>query len=246
MTEAGTGARAAPPRRLPWILVLILVPLAAVWLHVMAGEEDGGPSADGGQSVMRPAELPPAASWSRHRTIRAIAPELVPIPPPDALDGLERVEPRAPHGSPAASTVPDARGTIRIVRPLASAAGRIDTTDHAITIAGIEVVDSAQVCAASGRQWPCGMAARTAFRQFLRGRTIECALPAPVREGPVSLACNLGGQDLGTWLVAQGWALAAGDGPYADTEEEARRARRGIHGDGQAYRQPPVRRPVHP
>jgi endonuclease YncB( thermonuclease family) len=71
--------------------------------------------------------------------------------------------------------------------------------------------------------------ARTAFRLWLRGRALVCQLPDEEHE-VTRARCRLAKQDAGAWLVANGWAFAAPDGPYVQAEEKARAEKMGIFG----------------
>ena len=84
-------------------------------------------------------------------------------------------------------------------------------------------------CDYEGVSWQCGVRARTAFRLWLRGRALVCQLPDE-EQAVTSARCRLAKQDAGAWLVANGWALAAPDGPYVQAEEKARAERMGIFG----------------
>jgi hypothetical protein len=65
----------------------------------------------------------------------------------------------------------------------------------------------------------------------LRGRALVCQIPEGERdEGTLRARCRLAKQDAGAWLVSNGWALAAPDGPYVQAEEKARAAKMGIFG----------------
>ena len=179
------------------------------------------------------------------RSIRQIAPEIV---APPAVDGgdLEREAPREPlsdlgtagpprRESPSqAQTDESAGGTVKpqIFRPVASAAGRIDTDGLTIVIAGIEILEPEQTCRGADGDWPCGMAARTAFRSLLRGRALDCALPDGERPESLVTSCRVGTQDLGAWLVSNGWAKVSSTGPYASEQSAAVEGRRGIFGPG--------------
>lgn len=149
---------------------------------------------------------------------------------------LERVEPRAPLGE-LALAMPRKPGPPQptlLHTPVATAAGRISVQGHVIEIAGVSIVEPERRCATSeGGEWPCGMIARTAFRNFLRGRAIACTVSDIPADAPVATACSLGGEDIGRWLVENGYAEpAAGDGPLAEASAVAHRERRGIFGDG--------------
>src|SRR5690606_29928399 len=97
---------------------------------------------------------------------------------------------------------------------------------------GIEVLPVEQTCQnAAGESWPCGMQARTAFRQWLRSRAIMCRLPQNDSGAAIATACKLGNDDAAEWLVTNGWAKATPDGAYADAGRKAEEARLGIFGD---------------
>lgn len=181
------------------------------------------------------------------RSIRQIAPEIV-APPTVGTGDLERAAPRAPLSDlgtaapPALATdpapVPDgaagAPARPQIFRPVASAAGRIEADGLTIAIAGIEVLEPEQNCQGNEGEWPCGMVARTAFRSFLRGRALDCDLPDGDLSDRLTASCRLGSQDLGAWLVSNGWAKVSSTGPYASEQAEAVEARRGMFGPGPA------------
>jgi len=83
----------------------------------------------------------------------------------------------------------------------------------------------------SGKSWPCGLAARTAFRMYLRGRTIDCDLPSATWQGTVKGACRYVRVDLSAWLVRFGWAEPEPGSPLAPLVDEAKQKQRGIYGD---------------
>lgn len=93
-----------------------------------------------------------------------------------------------------------------------------------------------QCSSADGSSWPCGMVARTAFRNWLRGRAIECIVGEPAASGTVISDCRLGKQDVALWLVENGLASAEPGGAYVDAEEKAKAERRGIFGPGPSVR----------
>jgi endonuclease YncB( thermonuclease family) len=151
--------------------------------------------------------------------------------PPVELSELQRVEPRPPLGQLAQAQPPEPEGpAMRLLhRPVADAAGLVSAQGHRIAIAGIEVVEADEKCSADGREWPCGMIARTAFRQWLRGRAVSCTVPEEPGSATVSSACKLGEQDVGEWLVRNGWARASADA-YAEAAEEAKAKGLGVFG----------------
>jgi len=186
-------------------------------------------------------KAPPApAPW------RAIDPEVV--SPSPGTGALERVAPRAPlselalagppkpeaprgkPGQPDVAPVPQEWKGEPLFQPVAPAAGEVGSKGVSIAISGIEVTQPDETCTDdAGTQWACGMRARTAFRAFLRNRAVICAEPE-AGSRPVTARCHIGNQDIGLWLVENGWVRAAAGGPYAEAGEQARAAGKGIFG----------------
>lgn len=163
---------------------------------------------------------------------RPVAPQVV-APPPVEPQALERIEPRAPLTPLGRAHVPSEgppKETI-LHRPLVASAGEFEAMGYRVALAGLLPTPAERSCMANGVAWPCGIHARTAFRNWLRGRALACVVPPAPPAEVVVTPCLLGGQDAGAWLVGQGWALAdPGDDRYAALEEEARKAGRGLHG----------------
>lgn len=170
-----------------------------------------------------------AAAQEGGRAPRAIAPDIIAVPPVDP-DTLERTEPRTPLSGIGQARPPGAPDAPLLFRPVATAAGRIEAGGREIVIAGIRIIEPEQRCDAPDGTWPCGMRARTAFRSWLRGRAVECARPGEGEPEQAARRCSLGGRDIGAWLVAQGWALAEDGGAYEEEEQAAREGRKGIFG----------------
>jgi endonuclease YncB( thermonuclease family) len=118
-------------------------------------------------------------------------------------------------------------------RPTVEAAGMMRSGETSIRIAGIRPVGAEEICSGSdGRQWPCGIHARTALQRLIRQRTITCD-PGGVRDDGGALArhCKVGSIDIGQWLVEQGWALPQGRNDLSETLKAAKDAKRGQWGD---------------
>lgn len=117
-------------------------------------------------------------------------------------------------------------------RPVAIAAGKLESQGRIVDLQGIEAVPIEQTCeAANGESWPCGMQARTAFRQWLRSRAILCRLPQNDSGAAIATQCSVGNDDPALWLVANGWAKATAGGAYQETGEKAETAKLGLYGD---------------
>ncbi|TIV87690.1 MAG: thermonuclease family protein, partial [Mesorhizobium sp.] len=168
---------------------------------------------------------------------RAIDPDVV-APPELSDQELERVEPRAPLSDLALAGPPkppktkmpgDWNGT-KLFQPVATAAGLIEAKGYAVSVSGVDAVKTDETCSDQGQTWACGTRARTAFRAFLRGRAVACAVPPEGGRDTISAECHIGNQDIGQWLVENGWARAAQGGPYVEAENKARSGKKGIFG----------------
>ncbi|WP_245525504.1 thermonuclease family protein [Mesorhizobium sp. M00.F.Ca.ET.216.01.1.1] len=168
---------------------------------------------------------------------RAIDPAAV-VPPQLPAEELERVEPRAPLSDlslagppkPPKPKMPDDWNGTKLFQPVATAAGLIEAKGYSVAVSGIDVVKQDEICTDDGKSWACGIRARTAFRAFLRGRTVVCTVPPEGGRDLISAECRIGKQDIGQWLVENGWARAARGGPYVEAGEKASTAKKGIFG----------------
>ncbi len=197
-------------------------------------------------SVAKP--TPPAASASAgwplllaetHSTTtapRAVAPTI--IAPPDVdLNELERIEPREPLSEIGLAAPPKPKAAKAwdgeaLHRPVATESARFEAMGFTIAISGAQSVAPDETCDYQGTTWNCGANARTAFRSFLRGRSPSCEVPAEPGEadGAIVATCRLGKQDIGAWLVENGWARAIAGGPYAEAAAIAAEKKRGVFG----------------
>jgi endonuclease YncB( thermonuclease family) len=151
---------------------------------------------------------------------------------------LERIEALPQPASTARPQTPDpvkADQSMRwrlIYNSVISAAGVFEGNGTVVVLPDIDIVAVNETCTASdGVKWPCGMVARTAFRNYVKGRAITCRIPDTPPQGAYAAECLLAGQDMAAWLVEHGWARAKPDRLYADLETAAKGQRRGIHGN---------------
>ncbi|AZO01329.1 thermonuclease family protein [Mesorhizobium sp. M9A.F.Ca.ET.002.03.1.2] len=178
---------------------------------------------------------PEAATPEAHS--RAVDPEVV-APPQLQAEELERVEPRAPLSDlalaapprPPKTKMPDDWNGTKLFQPVALAAGVIEANGYSVAVSGIDIVGQDETCTDDGKSWTCGTRARTAFRAFLRGRAVVCTVPPEGGRDLIAAECRVGNQDVGQWLIENGWARAANGGPYVEAGEKARTARKGIFG----------------
>ncbi len=178
---------------------------------------------------------PPVPSPPVHS--RAIDPEAI-APPPLPAEELQRVEPRAPLSDLALAGPPKPRrpkavddwGGTKLFQPVASAAGLIEANGYSVAVSGINIVRQDEICTDDGKSWACGVRARTAFRSLLRGRAVACKVPPEADRNLIVAECRIGKQDVGQWLVENGWARAVAGGPYVEAGDKARTAKKGIFG----------------
>ena len=120
------------------------------------------------------------------------APEVVPVIPEPAP-----VEPR------------------RFFRVVVADAGTLVAGDRTLRLADVDVPSADAECGdAAGNRWSCGTRARTALRRFVRRRAVECQPLGEVGFGGAEVdltvvRCHVGGTDIATWLVENGWAAPA-------------------------------------
>jgi endonuclease YncB( thermonuclease family) len=170
---------------------------------------------------LRPGGTAAIESADEPTAVRDVTPETM-TAPPLITSPLTRVEPVRVLPQAAAETRME-----RLHNPVVTAAGVIRTGQREIRLGGIEAPAPHTSCGAGAAAWPCGRLARTALRRFVRGRAIECAVPAGADEVPDVAQCDIGGEDISAWLVAQGWAKANGEA-YSRIEAEARAAGLGL------------------
>ncbi|MBB6468949.1 endonuclease YncB(thermonuclease family) [Aminobacter lissarensis] len=186
------------------------------------------PPEEGSTSAVAP-ETPDAEPASR-----PVAPEDI-APPPLEQGDLVRAAPRPPLSElslalPPKPKMPDDWDGTMLFQPVASAAGLIKAKGFSVALSGVTAVDASESCTYEGKEWNCGTRARTAFRGFLRSRAVVCDVPPDSERGLIVARCRIGKQDVGEWLVANGWAKADVGGPYAEAGQKAEADKKGIYG----------------
>lgn len=146
-----------------------------------------------------------------------------------AFERVERREPLSELSLALPPKPPSGPSGVILFRPIATSSARFEAMNRIVAVAGVENVEFDQRCSYEGQDWDCGIHARTAFRAFIRGRAITCDLAHDAPKEVVA-DCRIGSQDVGAWLVANGWARATPGGPYADAEKKAREAKLGVFG----------------
>lgn len=100
-----------------------------------------------------------------------------------------------------------------------------------IRLQSIDAPESGQLCRdRRGRTWRCGQAAAIALSDRIGTRSVFCEASSYDKYGRVLARCSVSGQDLGEWMVQQGWAIRYFDraGRHRSAEGEARQRGRGI------------------
>ncbi|MER8678240.1 MULTISPECIES: thermonuclease family protein [unclassified Mesorhizobium] len=185
--------------------------------------------------AMRP---PPSAANTPWRgRARKIAQDLIAPPQLDPAQ-IERVEPRPPLSdlglaAPAGMRMPKDWPEVLLFQPVATSSATFESMGRKVVVSGIQGIDLDETCSFRGVAWPCGQRARATFNSWLRGRALKCVVPPEIDRFVIGAPCSLGRQDVGAWLVSNGWATALASGIYGKAEAVARDAEMGIFGPPQ-------------
>lgn len=191
------------------------------------------PRALDGKQATRPVAA--IAGAQRRGPARKIAQNFIAPPQLDPSE-IERVEPRPPLSDlglamPPETPMPDDWREILLYRPIATSSAIFQSMGRTVVISGVQSVDPDKTCSLHDvASWPCGQRARAAFNSWLRGRALKCFVPPEIDRFTIAAPCRLGKQDVGAWLVSNGWATALPSGIYGKAEATARRAEMGIFG----------------
>lgn len=229
-----------------WVHAMAFVAMGGIALMIVAGGNrhlaplrlaDDKELAEAARKVPAAARERPAAARAPAPVAdprRMIAPEVV-APPDIEARRLERIEPRPPLSElslalPLPTVMPRDWEPTLMYRPQVTSSATFEAMGYKVAIAEVEAIDPDATCDFGGASWPCGARAMLAFRYWVRGRAPACAVPPEAERYPVSALCMLGRQDIGAWLVANGWAHARPGGAYEKAEVVARKAGMGIFG----------------
>jgi len=99
-----------------------------------------------------------------------------------------------------------------------------------IRIHGIDAPEAKQLCQREGEPWQCGRSATEALKGWIGDRPVSCEELDRDRYKRIVAKCLVDGQDLGEWMVLNGWAVAYVRYSYEYTRAEhfAKTGRRGI------------------
>ena len=107
----------------------------------------------------------------------------------------------------------------------------IEIHGERIRLFGIDAPESRQECRrGDGVRWRCGQQAALALQDHIGRRTVTCVQDDVDRYGRSVCHCDVSGEDIGGWLVSQGWAVAyvRFSHRYVADENAARAAHAGI------------------
>lgn len=184
---------------------------------------------------IRPAA--PVTDPQRREPARKVAQDLI-APPRLEPAEIERAEPRPPLSElglaePLKTPLPRDWREVLLYRPVATSSAMFESMGRKVVISGVQGIDLDRYCSFHNVSWPCGQRARAAFNSWLRGRGLKCFVPPDVERFAIAAPCSLGKQDVGAWLVSNGWATALPSGIYGRAEATARDAEMGIFGPAQ-------------
>jgi len=96
-----------------------------------------------------------------------------------------------------------------------------------VRLVGLDAPELSQTCTdADNVSWACGRQARSFVVSLVSGRTVTCSGSRRDTYGRALAKCDSGSGDLGSQIVAAGWAVS--DVGYLDEANAARAAKRGI------------------
>lgn len=107
----------------------------------------------------------------------------------------------------------------------------IEIHGQRIRLSAIDAIESRQPCQLSGGElWRCGKDAAFALSDKIGRQPLTCDVRDIDRYGRAVSVCSLDGEDIGAWMVENGWAVAYRryGTDYVAAEDRARQAGRGI------------------
>ncbi len=128
---------------------------------------------------------------------------------------------------------PSALAQIKGRGPQVIDSGLLDFAGKPVYLYGLRGARPDQTCTLGDQVWACGQEARWAASNRIANHWVDCVERGRGPGGEIFAVCYLGGvggPELNSWLVAEGWALAAQDyaEDYIDEEASARSAGRGL------------------
>jgi endonuclease YncB( thermonuclease family) len=107
----------------------------------------------------------------------------------------------------------------------------LDIHGQRIRLWGVDAPESGQQCHIAGKPWRCGQQAALSLSDLIGKQTVACVERDRDRYGRIVAKCSVAAQDVGAWLVSNGWALDYSnysEGHYSSHQASAASARLGI------------------
>ena len=109
----------------------------------------------------------------------------------------------------------------------------IDIAGQRIRLHGMDAPEASQVCEADGKHWRCGQEATWALANIIGRTWVTCVERDKDRYGRIVAVCKVGGPrglDVGSKMIAEGWALAYRkySKDYVGAEDAAKEASTGL------------------
>ncbi len=106
----------------------------------------------------------------------------------------------------------------------------LEVQGQRIRLHGIDAPETRQLCRLDGKPWQCGEDATNALTEKIARQPVTCEDLGRDRYKRIIARCTVAGEDIGTWMVSEGLALAYRrySLDYVDQEADAQAARRGI------------------
>ena len=98
--------------------------------------------------------------------------------------------------------------------------------EEKIRLEGIDAPELHQMCTFNGREYPCGVRARSHLRQLIKSAQVHCNAWQRDKYERLLGNCFVGEIDINARMVADGWAVAFGG--YYDEQNRARKLKAGI------------------
>ena len=102
--------------------------------------------------------------------------------------------------------------------------------ERELDLFGIDAPEKNQDCRTPNGTLHCGLHAAAALQKKIAGKVISCYPLDTMDKSRTRAVCYKGIEDLSTWIVLQGWAVAARheSADYVNAEEAARQGRKNI------------------
>lgn len=107
----------------------------------------------------------------------------------------------------------------------------LEIQDQRIRLWGVDAPESRQICNQPSGAYRCGQTAANQLDQWIAGRPVSCVEDSRDRYRRMVARCEVGGEDVGAWLVRRGYAVRYPEyagAAYMVQEVAARRDRAGV------------------